>query len=262
MKKYLSLLKYELKTLFKDSTNIFMLSYPVIMILMLGVILPILLNKTDDAPIEAILIILIVALAVGSFVSGAMLGFSLIENKDEKTILNIGVTPIKVEGYAIFKSTYAYFISIISNLIIVGGLKIINNDVYIVHIGNESIHLLDNLSWLHIIVFAMVSGLFVPFVALTLGTIAKNKIEGFAYVKSGGFIVMLPVLMILNFFSDIKQYILGVIPSFWPIKAMLNVATSNSNPSNLNYFIYMLIGAIYMIFLTSLMLKVFIKKTT
>lgn len=261
MKKYFHLIKYELKTIIKNPINIFMLCYPILMILMLGVILPLTINKTGDAPYQVIIIILIVALAVGSFVSGAMLGFSLIENKDEKTILNIGVTPIKVEGYAIFKSIYTYVISILSNLIIIGGLKLIKNDAYYIDINNTSVHLFSNISWLHIFVFSIVSGLFVPLVALTLGTIAKNKIEAFAYVKSGGIFVMLPVLMILNFFSDVKQYILGVLPSFWPIKAMLNLATNNNNSSNLNYYLYMIIGAFYMIILTSVMLKIYIKRS-
>lgn len=263
MKKYISLLKYEFKTLVKDSTNLILLFYPVIILFLLGWFLPEIMGKVENNPSETstgLLIVLSGSLSVGAFMVGALLGFSLIENKDEKTILSISVTPIKIKGYTIFKTVYTYVISVIDNIIIVGGLKLIASDDYVIELNNHTIRLLDNLNWLHIYVFSIVSGLLVPAVALILASFAKNKMEGLVAVKAGGLLMLIPALSILNVFSGYKQYILGITPNFWPIKAMLNMATLNQDGSNLNYFFYMLIGSIYFISISLLSFKLFIKR--
>lgn len=260
MRKYINLLKYEFKTILKDATNLFLILYPFILLILIGLIIPLAFKKAGNIPAFGIILVLVISLSVGGFVSGALLGFSLIENIDEKTILSIAVSPIRVEGYTFFKISYTYILAIISNLIIVGGLKLINNDVYIVQINNQTIHLLDNFSWLHIIVFSFVNGLLVPSVALLIASLAKNKVEGFAFMKSGGLFSLLPSLTLLNFFSDEKQYILGIFPNFWSTKAMINVAIHSKASSNLNYFIYMLIGSLYLIALLIITLKLFLKK--
>ncbi|MDD3958324.1 MAG: hypothetical protein PHO96_05495, partial [Candidatus Izemoplasmatales bacterium] len=128
MKKYAGLLKYELKTLFKDSMTLFMLIYPVMMLFIMGFVLPEILEKTASADTNAttytLLIGFVVVLSIGGFISGAMLGFSLLENKDENTLVNIAVSPITVTGYTNFKILYTYLIAIMGNFIMVGGLKI------------------------------------------------------------------------------------------------------------------------------------------
>lgn len=264
MKKYLSLLKYEFKTIIKDPTNLMMVLYPFLVLFIVGVIMPLAMDKVDNknAAATTLLILLAAVLAVGVFVIGALLGFSLIENKDEKTILSICVTPVKVEGYTIFKVVYTYVFSFIGNLVIVGGLKIIAKDTFVIETGAEPIYLLNNLSWLQIVIFALVNSLFVPAIALIIGGVAKNKIEAFAMMKSSGFMIMIPALTLLNFFKDWKQYLLGFAPNFWPIKAMLNEAMGElaTHSSNLNYYLYMVIGTIYFLFLSIVSLRFFIKK--
>jgi fluoroquinolone transport system permease protein len=228
------------------------------MLFFMGVIVPLVVDKTTNpnTVTYTILIAFTIALSVGAFVSGGLLGFALIENKDEKTILNIAVTPIKVEGYTMFKIIYTYVLSIIGNMIIVGGLKLIASNEYVIN----GISLFDNLSFLKIFIFCLVSGLLVPTIALIIASIAKNKIEGFAFIKGGGFIIMLPVLTVLDFFKDVKQYLLGFAFNFWPIKAMLNEATNSHQKSNLNYYLYMLIGSIYSIIIFIVCLRMFIRK--
>jgi len=262
MKKYLSLLKYEFKTIVKDSTNLFMLFYPFVLVLLLGVVIPLAMDKIEDQNSTTItlLIVLSAALSVGAFMIGALLGFSLIENKDEKTILNISVTPIKVSGYALFKIIYTYLFAIIGNIVIIGGLKLIASNDYVVNINNTEIFLLDNLPWIKVVIFSFVGSLLVPMVALVLASFAKNKIEGLVFVKSGVILMLIPTLSLLGLFSGAKQYILGIAPNFWTVKAMLNVATMSVDKSDLNFYLYMLIGAIYSIVISVFSLKLFLKR--
>ncbi len=264
MKKYIGLLGYELKTIFKGSLNLFMVFYPFLMLFLIGYLMPAIVHKTTAADSNAAAITLLVGFAViaamGGFISGALLGFSLLENKDENTLQNIAVTPITISGYAVFKTIYCFALSFLGDLILLGGLKLFASEAFTINYGGISIGLLDNLQWLHIVVFSAASGLIVPTFAMLIASMAKNKIEGFAFMKSSGLVIMLPLLTLLPAFQDWKQYLLGVVPNFWTIKPILNLALSSQEASNLNFYLYMLIGSGYMIVLALLCYRLFLKK--
>lgn len=262
MNKFFNLLKYEVKTITKDITNLFLLFYPFLMLFMMGFVIPRVLDKTADNNGKIIVLQLVVglALSLGAYVSGAILAFSIIENKDDNTILNISVTPLSLKGYLIFKISYSFLFSLFSNMIIIGGLKLFASDKFIITINEQTIGLLNNLTWLKIIVFSIVMSMFVPVCALLIASFSKNKIEGFTIMKSGGVLVLLPLLTLLDFFQGAKQYLLGVLPNFWPIKAMLNISMQNNDSANLNYYIYMLIGIVFLMAISILTFRLFIKK--
>jgi len=266
MKKYLSLIKYEMKNLIKDLMNLFMLIYPFLMLFICGYLLPAIVARTSEAGSNSqavtMLIAFVLTLSIGGFMMGAMLGFALLDNRDENILLNIAVSPVTVSGYATFKIIYTYILAVVSNLVMVGGLKLIASDAYTVTYGGVQIGLLDALNFGYILIFSLVSALIVPFVAMILAAVAKNKIEGFALVKGGGLIVMLPMLILLDTFQDAKQYIFGIFPNFWPLKALLNLTLNSTSNANLDFWLYMLIGTIYPIALGYFALKVFLKKLT
>jgi fluoroquinolone transport system permease protein len=137
------------------------------------------------------------------------------------------------------------------------GLKLFASDAYVVGI----IRLWDNISYFQIFIFSVVNSLMVPFVALILAAFAKNKIEGFAFVKGGGILLMIPVLAIINAFQGRLQYVLGIAPNFWPVKAMLNAALQSQNAADLNYYAYMGIGAVYSVLIGIGSLRFFLKKS-
>ncbi|MBN2504124.1 MAG: hypothetical protein JXB20_02150 [Bacilli bacterium] len=264
MKKYWSLLKYEFKTLLKDSMNLFMILYPLLMLFICGFLLPAILERTaaenSNAETITLLIGFTLVLSLGGYVMGAMLGFSLLENKDENTLQNIAATPITVSGYTNFKTVYSFVLSFFGNMVMVGGLKLIASNRYELVYGGVTIRLLDQLSWGNVVIFSLVSSLMVPTIGLVISSIAKNKIEGFAFMKSGGLIIMIPLLALLNTFMDWKQYFLGIAPNFWVIKPLLNEVLLLDNASDLPFWLYMLIGAVYMIVLAIVTQKMFLKK--
>ena len=266
MKKYRHLLVYEMKTFFTDPFYLFMFAYPLLMLFICGYLLPAILVHTTliDSSGYAIplLISFLLLISIGGFMMGALLGFSFLENKDENTLVNVATSPVTVAGYATFKMVYSYVLAIISNLVMVGGLKIFASDAYRITYGSVSVSLLDQISYGQVLIFACVSSLIVPFVALLLASIAKNKIEGFAMVKMGGLFIMLPMLVLLPGFEGGVQYLLGILPNFWSTKALLNLALQISHPVNLSFAGYLLVGTIYPIFLGWVMLKVFLKRIT
>ncbi len=266
MKKYLSLLRYEFKTIVKERMNVFMLFYPFLMLVITAYLLPAIIAKTGAGDSQGTAITLLIAfvmlLGVGGYVMGAMLGFSLLENRDEKTILNISVTPITVSGYVVFKVIYTYVLSFLGNLIMVGGLKLLASDKYVVTFGGQTIGLLDNFDLGRIIIFALVNSFLVPVVAAIVGGFAKNKIEGFAMMKTGALFIMIPDLTLIPELQGGWQYVLGITPNFWGLKAMLNLATNNGNAANLGYYGYMAIGVVYQLIITVFALRMLVKKSS
>jgi fluoroquinolone transport system permease protein len=263
MKKYWSLLRYEMKTILKDPMNVFMLVYPIMMLLIAAYALPAILDTVGagtGGEAISLLITFSLILALGGFLMGAMLGFSLLDNKDENTLINIAASPIRVSGYAGFKIIYSFALAVIANLIMLGGLKLLASDAYTVTYFTVTVRLLDGLSWLEIIAFSVVSALLVPSIALLIAAVAKNKIEGFAFMKGGGIVIFIPVLSLLEVFQDGKQYLLGIVPIFWPLKAILNDALHLTNDANAPFWVYMLVGAVYAIALGGLALRGFLKK--
>lgn len=263
MRKYWKLLQYEMKTILKEPMNVFMLVYPVMMLAICAYVLPAILDAVDAGENGSTITLLIgfaLILALGGFLMGAVLGFSLLDNKDENTLINIAASPIRVSGYAGFKIAYSIVLSILANLILLGGLKALASDVYTVTYYTVTIRLLDSISWWDVVWFSIVSSLFVPAIAMVIASVAKNKIEGFAFMKMGGLVVFIPVLSLLPAFQDWKQYLLGIIPIFWPLKAVLNEALMINNPSDAPFWLYMAIGAVYTILLGALALRGFLKK--
>ena len=264
MKLYLNVLKYELKTFLKDPMSIFLLLYPVIMLFFAGYLIPAILARvtTPDSDVSAytLLIAFIVLLSAGGFVTGGLLGFSFLDNRDENTFLAIAVTPMSIKGYTIFKTIYTFIIAFLGNVLMVGGLVLFAKDAYTVTYQTITISLLSSLTWWHILTFSFVSSMVVPFVAMIIVVVAKNKIEGFAFLKTSGIFIMIPALMLLDVFQDGKQYILGIIPTFWPTKALLNVALNTSGPQDLSYVWYLVIGFIYPLLLSYLAFMIFNKK--
>lgn len=261
LKKYLRLLKYEMKTLFKDPTNLFMIIYPFMMLGILGFLVPEIVGRSpQEAGKIVMMVALILAFVAGSYISGVLLGFSLIENRDENTILSLAVTPASLSGYTVFKIVYGFAISVLSNLILLGGLKLIAGNQYVIGSGEGALRLLDNLSWGKVLIFSLASSLFVPAVAFFLGTHAKNKIEGFAFLKGGAIVIFLPVLALLEVFQKGYQYLLGILPNFWTVKAMMNAAIQHKEPSDLPFYGYILVGTVYYALIFVYTFRKFLKK--
>jgi fluoroquinolone transport system permease protein len=264
MKKYLRLLRYEMKTILRDPMNAFILFYPFLMLFLCGWLLPAITDRTGaEGAARTITLLLgfVVAISLGGYMMGGLLGFSLLENKDEKTLWSIAVTPVTVEGYAVFKTIYAFFFSVVSTFVMTAGMKLFASESYMIDYGGVSIGLFDGISYGQIAIFSVVSGLLVPSVGAVFAGFARNKIEGFAFIKSGALIVLIPMLALLDSLQDAKQYFLGVAPNFWPVKALLNLALQSNAAANLDFWLYMLIGTLYPLALGILAMRAFVRKT-
>lgn len=260
MKKYITLLKYEAKTILRDAMNLYMCLFPLIILILSVFVFPMIFESMDPAQGDALqvtmLILLIVILIFGNFFLAAMATFLLLDNKDENTLNTVAVTPVGTSGYIKFKMTYIYVMTVISTIVILLGTKILAGDQYAI----GGISLFDRIGVLHIISFAVVAGIFAPALALFQAAFARNKIEGFAYIKGTGMLAMIPALLILETFQGGLQYLLGIFPNFWAVKGLMLELLPVSNNANLNYPSYLIIGAVYNILILILAYRHFLKK--
>jgi len=201
-------------------------------------------------------LLLVVILAFGSFFLAAMATFLLLDHKDEHTLSTIAVTPVGASGYLKFKLAYIYLMSVVGTIVILIGTKLIAGDKYTI-LGKS---IFDNISIFHIVSFAMVNELLTPALGLAQAAFAKNKVEGFAYIKGTGILALAPALMILEAFQGGLQYVLGIFPNFWAIKGMLLKLMPFENSADLSYPVYLLIGGVYNIILLIAAYRFFLKK--
>ena len=151
---------------------------------------------------------------------------------------------------------YVYILSALSIIIVIAGTKLLATDQYVMY----GVNLLDNINIGHMITFSLVAALFAPALALFQAALAKNKVEGFAIIKLTGMTALIPILMAMDTFSGGMQYILGVFPNFWSLKAMMNILFPTDASLNLNFYAYNAIGLVYNLFILLLSYKFFIKK--
>ncbi len=256
MDKYLRMLRFELKNLVRESMTVVMIVYPLMMMLVGAFVIPAIIDTfSDGGPAErtASLFVLVTITSIGPFIGAAMLGFNLLDHRDENTLDTIRVTPVSLRGYLTFKAIYAYVFSVLGTIVMLGGVKLLAGDGYTVMGEN----LLDYFTFANIVYYALVAGLFTPVFAFFLAAVSKNKIEGFAYMKMSGMIIIVPVLALLDALQNYRQYFLGIVPSFWPLKGFLVEAGLLNHAHNLPGFGYMLIGALYMATLIYVTYRVF-----
>ncbi len=253
------MLVYEFKNIVRDKMTLILLLYPLMVIGLGSFVIPVLIDNyagTTGGQETASLIVIIIFASVAPFVTSALLGFSLLDHRDENTLDTLRVTPLSLRGYVLFKTLYAYLLSVNASFWILFGTKVLSGDGYTF----AGVNLWDSFSLGAILLFAFAAGFFTPVFALLLSSIAKNKIEGFAYMKTTGIFALLPALVVLENLQDFKQYFLGIFPTFWPVKGMLVQADLLSHDHNLPVILYMLIGVLYPLALSLLAYRVFEKK--
>jgi fluoroquinolone transport system permease protein len=229
--------------------NATMFVYPVIMVLMSVFLFPMLfrMEGVEGEGLQITMIIFVFALiGFGFMIASVLLGFSLLDNKDEDTMQTIAVTPISKRGYVHFKLVYTYVIAVLSTIIILAGTKLFASGDYVLTYGSDTVYLFDSLTYLHIFVFAISSSLLVPALGLLIVGLSKNKVEGFAYMKASGILIFIPMLVLFPAFQSAGQYLLSIFPNFWGVQGVLNLMFPSLflSGASLGFYAYMLIGAV------------------
>lgn len=156
----------------------------------------------DLEPYYGLLMCGLVAMAPTTI--GMIVGFLLLDERDEGMLVVMLVTPLEPSRYLLYRITAPILLGFA---------------VTVIAYPLAGLSLVPALDLLAIALLASLSG---PTTALFLAVFAENKVAGFALVKVLNTINMLPIAALL--LAPPWQLVGGLVPAFWPMKMLLLAA--------------------------------------
>lgn len=155
-------------------------------------------GRVDIVPYYPVICVILVLIL--PYVMGCVLGLQLLEEKDQKYLDAVAVTPFSIPRYFFFRvATYAA----------VGAVMLV--------VSHQAMGIVRSISLFQLCVVAAASTVSTGLSALVVAILAKNQVQGFAVLKASGMPFVIPAL---SFFVPRQWDLLfGVIPLYWPIKA-------------------------------------------
>ncbi len=129
---------------------------------------------------------------------GMVIGFLLLDERDDRTLTALRVTPLRVTDYLAYRISLPTLLSIILTVVC----------FYIAGLVKFPLWAL--------VPIAVMSGLEGPMEALLLASFASNKVVGMAMLKGFGTLFIAPLAMF--FIESNWQFLAGILPTFWPVK--------------------------------------------
>jgi fluoroquinolone transport system permease protein len=161
--------------------------------------------------------------------AGVVIGFLLLDQRDDQTLTALQVTPLTLSGY------FAYRIAVPTAL------------SFAITVAVFPITRLVELSPFTLTASAAGASLLAPLYALFLGTFANNKVQGFALTKALGILLVPP--LVAYFVRSPWQLLFGLDPLYWPAKFLWSVSTGN--PA----LMYLLAGIAFHLLLLRLLMR-------
>jgi fluoroquinolone transport system permease protein len=176
---------------------------PLVIALLLRWLLPVLLPPLGaalglDLQPHAPLLTTAIVLTFSPLIYGQVLGFLLLHQRDEGTLLALRVTPLPIWRYTLYR------------LALPGVLGIVVTPAALILAG-ASEHSLGQM-----LLCALAAAAIAPCLALALPALAANKVQGMALLKASG--VLLVARLAIPFVPMPTQLLLGVSPTYWPTR--------------------------------------------
>jgi fluoroquinolone transport system permease protein len=129
---------------------------------------------------------------------GTVVGFLLLDQRDDQTMTALLVTPLSLGDYLGYRMSVLMLLGVVFSCVTVllAGLT--------------------ETTLLQLVVTSIVAAPLAPIYALFLGTMAANKVQGFALAKIVG-IVFVPCVA-AYFVTGPWQFLFGLVPHYWPLK--------------------------------------------
>ncbi|MFO7538130.1 MAG: hypothetical protein R6X32_08710 [Chloroflexota bacterium] len=167
---------------------------------------------------------------LGPMLAGVVIGFLLLDQRDDQTLIALQVTPLSLNNYLFYRLTVPVLISIPLTMVtlLLSGLA-----------PGGTIALLA---------VALVAAPMAPLFALFLAAFATNKVQGFALQKGMG-IIMLPPLL-AYFVPAPWTWLFGLVPTYWPAQVLWLAQADNGR-----FWLPLIIGLLLQMFLLWLLLR-------
>lgn len=131
---------------------------------------------------------------------GTVIGFLLLDEKDDQTLTALQVTPITMPAYL----TYRILIPVLLSVVLV--------------LVAYPLAGLAPLPFVDLLLISLLAAPMAPIFALFLATCAKNKVQGFAIMKGSGSVLISP--LVGYFFDGAWTWLFAIVPTFWAQKLL------------------------------------------
>lgn len=130
--------------------------------------------------------------------TGFVVGFLLLDQRDDRTLTALRVTPLTLNGYLIYRTTVPTLVSAVLIVLFVPFAGVVP-----LNVGE-------------VLLVALVAAPQAPLFALFLAAFASNKVQGFALGKAMGVVMWPPIFA---YFAPAEwQWAFGLVPTYWPAK--------------------------------------------
>jgi fluoroquinolone transport system permease protein len=151
---------------------------------------------------------------------GILIGFLLLDERDDDTLTALQVTPMTPNAYLAYRITIPMALSFVLLPVLVwltGLTKVPIKDLLIVSIAAAPL---------------------APIFALFLAGFAENKVQGFALMKGLGAVLIIP--MASYFAAPPLQFLFGIFPTYWPVKLFWELGAGSPNA-----WVFLVVGLAY-----------------
>jgi len=236
---YMTYASYETRKWLRDPFARFIIAYPPVFGVIIRYVIPFAEKHAGRSFAPFYHVILAALILVISRISGAVLAFSILDDRDDNVLYAVRVAPLTFEFFTGLKMLLVFLLSFTGTILA----------VCIAGLMDISAGILLEISFL--------SALSAPLVALLINCVASNKVEGFAGIKAFNGLVIVPIVSL--FFLDKKEFLFAFEPGFWPAKAF-SAALIGQDIFQLGYSQYYLIGLVYVVILNIVVYQAFKKK--
>lgn len=235
---YREYLSSELRKWIRDPMMRFLLIYPLVFGSLGRYLVPFI-YEANGIPQGMYADILLTILALFTpLVYGAILGFSLLEDRDEGILVSIRVTPMSLLQFLSFKLLLVFLCTFFSTAFVL------------------AFSLLHPLPILHLFLVSLLSASIAPATGLFINALSKNKIEGFAVMKGFGTLLIVPVVSL--FFFDRRELLFLLVPGVYPARVLSFLIRGEGLLGSL--FLYYLLGFCYALLLNLFAGRVFSRR--
>lgn len=224
----------DVKSVRRDSMLRWLIAYPVIIALLVRWGVPAVgawlqgRYGFDLVPYYALLMSFVL-LSVPS-ITGVVIGFLLLDQRDDNTLTALQVTPLSLNGYLAYRITIPMLLSVLMT------------------VGLVPLAGLVEMGFVALLVAALAAAPHAALYAFFLAAFAANKVQGFALVKALGVLALPPILA--YFVSPPFQWAAGVVPQYWPAKLFWMLEAGEAHA-----WLYLLLGLAYQILLLTLLAR-------
>ena len=232
-----TILKAEFRNMLRDRMYLFFAIYPLIFGGMGYFLIKWIDDKYPTSIWDSVTAMMLIVMT--GYVFGALIAFTLLDDKDDQVLMSLKITPINVRYYVYVKMFAGMLFGFIATLVLI-----------------LATNFLPDANFWVILAVSILGAIQVPSVTLIVNSFSDNKVEGFVVMKLSGLVLMFPLIGFLV--TGWVQYFLGVAPGYWAGRVVeLELLPTEEG----SVFIVFLAGIAYNLLATWLLMKLYTKRS-